>query len=108
MIGCNKRKIAGIGVLVIFIGVLATYCLWPKEEKQDTVLEVPGNNNRIRTTETKEVSLFHIEGLATAQRTSNWLTTFGFLLVMATLGYLAFKYKVMGALRRMKKYLERD
>ena len=48
--------------------------------------EVPGNNNRIRTTETKEVSLFHIEGLATAQRTSNWLTTFGFLLVMATLG----------------------
>ena len=39
--------------------------------------EVPGNNNRIRTAETKEVSLFHIEGLATAQRTSNWLTTNG-------------------------------
>ena len=86
MIGCNKWKIAGVGVLVIWIGVLVTYCMWPKEEKQDTVLEVPGNNNRIITTETKEVSLFHIKGLATAQRTSNWLTTFGFLLVMATLG----------------------
>ena len=88
MIGCNKWKIAGVGVLVIWIGVLVTYCMWPKEEKQDTVLEVPRDNNCIRTTETKEASLFHIEGLATVQlnSTSNWLTTFGFLLVMATLG----------------------
>ena len=48
-----------------------TYCMWPREEKQDTVLDLPGDNIRITTTVTKEVSLFHIEGLATAQRTSN-------------------------------------
>ena len=63
MIGCMKWKIGGVSVLVILIGVLATYCMWPKEEKQDTVLEVPRDNNCIRTTETKEASLFHIEGL---------------------------------------------
>ena len=67
-----------------------------------------GDNNKVTTIEKKELSLVHVEGLTKAQTTSNLLTILGFLLVLATLGGLAFHYKVMGAPRRMRKDMERE
>ena len=49
-----------------------------------------------------------MEGLTNAQTTGNLLTIMGFLLVLLTLGGMAFHYKIMGAPRRMKKDMERE
>ena len=67
-----------------------------------------GDNNQVTTIEKKELSLVHVEGLTKAQTTGNLLTIMGFLLVLLTLGGMAFHYKIMGAPRRMKKDMERE
>ena len=67
-----------------------------------------GDNNKVTTIEQKEVSLVHVEGLQKGQTTGNLLTILGFLLVLLTLGGMAFHYKIMGAPRRLKKDMERE
>ena len=108
--GCNKVTIAVITVVALVLIATFTYLFWPKSERMDLDLDVNdiGDNNEIKTVETKEVSLFHIEGLASAQRTSNWMTFIGFAILLSILGYAAFHYKFVKGPRRIRKDMERE
>ena len=108
---CNRLKAFGVLVVVVLIVSFLLYFLWPaKVEKQEVKEEnnQNGDNNQVTTIEKKELSLVHVEGLTKAQTTGNLLTIMGFLLVLLTLGGMAFHYKIMGAPRRMKKDMERE
>ena len=107
---CNRLKAFGVLVVVVLIVSFLLYFLWPaKVEKQEVKEEnnQNGDNNQVTTIEKKELSLVHVEGLTKAQTTGNLLTIMGFLLVLLTLGGMAFHYKIMGTPRRMKD-MERE
>ena len=104
---CNKGILIGLGVLVcVIIGVIV-YCTWTGGD-QETTMDVTGNKNVVMASEKREISLLHIEGLASAQRVSNWLTFCGFLTLLVIMGYAGFHYKVIRAPRRMRKDMERE
>ena len=108
---CKKLKAVGMIVVVVVIISFLLYFLLPaKVEKQEVKEEnnQNGDNNQVTTIEKKELSLVHVEGLTKAQTTGNLLTIMGFLLVLLTLGGMAFHYKIMGAPRRLKKDMERE
>ena len=99
-----------IVVVVMIISFLLYFLLPAREEKQEVEEKnnQNGDNNKVTTIEQKEVSLVHVEGLQKGQTTGNLLTILGFLLVLLTLGGMAFHYKIMGAPRRLKKDMERE
>ena len=99
-----------IVVVVMIISFLLYFLLPAREEKQEVEEKnnQNGDNNKVTTIEHKEVSLVHVEGLQKGQTTGNLLTILGFLLVLLTLGGMAFHYKIMGAPRRLKKDMERE
>ena len=108
---CKRLKAIGVIVVVVVIVSFLLYFLLPaKIEKQEVKEEnnQNGDNNQVTTVEKKEPSLIHVEGLTNAQTTGNLLTIMGFLLVLLTLGGMAFHYKIMGAPRRLKKDMERE
>ena len=94
----------------MIISFILYFLLPAREEKQEVVEKTNqnGDNNKVTTIEEKEVSLVHIEGLQKGQTTGNLLTILGFLLILLTLGGMAFHYKIMGAPRRLKKDMERE
>ena len=94
----------------MIISFVLYFLLPAREEKQEVVEKTNqnGDNNKVTTIEEKEVSLIHIEGLQKGQITGNLLTILGFLLILLTLGGMAFHYKIMGAPRRLKKDMERE
>ena len=55
--GCNKVTIAVITVVALVLIATFTYLFWPKSERMDLDLDVNdiGDNNEIKTVETKEV-----------------------------------------------------
>ena len=104
---CNKLIAVGVGVVVcLMIGVIV-YFAWPGGD-QETTVDVEGDDNRVTSTEKREVSLLHIEGLASAQRVSNWVTVMGFLAIMGAMGYAVFHYKVVREPRRLRKDMDRE
>ena len=108
---CKKLKAVAVIVVVVMIILFLLYFLLPaRQEKQEVVEKTNqnGDNNKVTTIEEKEVSLVHIEGLQKGQTTGNLLTILGFLLILLTLGGMAFHYKIMGAPRRLKKDMERE
>ena len=108
---CKKLKAVAVIVVVVMIILFLLYFLLPAREEKQEVEEKNnqnGDNNKVTTIEQKEVSLVHVEGLQKGQTTGNLLTILGFLLVLLTLGGMAFHYKIMGAPRRLKKDMERE
>ena len=108
---CKKLKAVAVIVVVVMIISFLLYFLLPAREEKQEVEEKNnqnGDNNKVTTIEQKEVSLVHVEGLQKGQTTGNLLTILGFLLVLLTLGGMAFHYKIMGAPRRLKKDMERE
>ena len=67
-----------------------------------------GDNNKVTTIQEKEVSIVHIEGLQKGQTTGYLFTVVGILLILLTLGGMAFHYKILGAPRRLKKDMARE
>ena len=66
---CNKWTLIGVGAVVCVLVVVVTYFAWPSGDLKTSVA-VEGDDNVVKTSEKSEVSLLHIEGLASAQRTS--------------------------------------
>ena len=81
-----------------------------KQEKQEVVEKTNqnGDDNTVTTLQEKEVSFVHIEGLQKGQTMGYLFTILGFLLILLTLGGMAFHYKILGAPRRLKKDMERE
>ena len=67
-----------------------------------------GDDNTVTTLQEKEVSFVHIEGLQKGQTMGYLFTILGFLLILLTLGGMAFHYKILGAPRRLKKDMARE
>ena len=97
----------GVGAVVCVLVVVVTYFAWPSGDLKTSVA-VDGDDNTVKTSETREVSLLHIEGLASAQRTSNWVTFLGFLAMVGSVGYAVFHYKIVRGPRRMQKDMDRE
>ena len=97
----------GVGAVVCVLVVVVTYFAWPSGDLKRSVA-VDGDDNTVKTSETREVSLLHIEGLASAQRTSNWVTFLGFLAMVGSVGYAVFHYKIVRGPRRMQKDMDRE
>ena len=104
---CNKWTLIGVGAVVCVLVVVVTYFAWPSGDLKTSVA-VEGDDNVVKTSEKSEVSLLHIEGLASAQRTSNWMTFLGFLVVVGSVGYAVFHYKIVRGPRRMQKDMDRE
>ena len=105
---CSKMKITSVCVLfVLVIGGTLTFWLWPRGNDMETKLETNGDDNKIETSEKKEVSLFQIEELSSAQTSSNIMTLIGFTIIFLTLGYAAFHFKFVKGPRSVKKDEER-
>ena len=91
------------------------YILLAWRSRQDTNLrgETPldfesnGNDNKIETTEKKEVSLFHIEELSSAQTNSNIITLIGFATIFLAMGFAILHIKFIKGPRRARKDHER-
>jgi len=107
---CNKVTVTGAIVIVLVLATIFTFLFWPKGETMDVDLDVKdiGDRNNIKTTETKEISFLHIEGLASAQRTSNWMTMIGFAILFSAIGFAAFHFKYVKGPRRIRKDMERE
>ena len=67
-----------------------------------------GDDNTVTTIQEKEVLFVHFEGLQKGQTMGYLFTIMGFLLILLTLGGMAFHYKILGAPRRLKKDMERE
>ena len=105
---CSKMTITGVFVLFMLVTIGAlTFWFWPNGDNMETKLETKGNDNKIETTEKKEVSLFHIEELSSAQTNSNIITLIGFTTIFLAIGYAIFHIKFIKGPRRAKKEHER-
>ena len=82
---CSKMTFTSVCVLVT-VGAL-TFWFWPRGDDMETKLETNGNDNKIETSEKKEVSLFHIEKLSSAQTSSNIMTLTGFTIIFFAITY---------------------
>ena len=105
---CSKMTITSVCVLfVLVIGGTLTFWLWPRGNDMETKLETNGDDNKIETSEKKEVSLFQIEELSSAQTSSNIMTLIGSTIIFLALGYAAFHFKFVKGPRSVKKDEER-
>ena len=61
----TRKAVVICGLLTIgAIVVLSVWLLWPKSEQDiKESLEIDGDNNKVETTQKKDFSLIHIEGL---------------------------------------------
>ena len=108
---CKKLKAVAVIVVVVMIISFLLYFLLPvKQEKQEVVEKTSqnGDDNTVTTIQEKEVSFVHIEGLQKGQTMGYLFTILGFLLILLTLGGMAFHYKILGAPRSLKKDMERE
>ena len=96
-------------IILVITGIFL-YLFWPRNEQMKVDVDVKdiGDNNDIKTTETREVSFLHIEGLASAQRTSNWMTFIGFAILFFSIGYAAFHFKFIKGARQIRKDMEKE
>ena len=105
---CSKMTITSVCVLfVLVIGGTLTFWLWSRGNDMETKLETNGDDNKIETSEKKEVSLFHIKELYSAQTSSNIMTLIGFTIIFLIIGYAAFHFKFVKEPRSVEKDAER-
>ena len=94
---CNKQKASAVGCVTIILVVIAMilYMLTRTGDTTDTNTDVSGNNNKV-TSETKhEVSLLHIENLASGQRFTNSFMIGGFITIFLLAGYSIFHHRTI-------------
>ena len=108
---CTKQKASAVccvATTLVVIGVILYMIKWMTPgDTTDTKTTVSGNDNKV-TSETKhEVSLLHIENLASGQRLTNSLTLGGFVLILLLAGYSLFHHRTIKTSRRRVKDLER-
>ena len=105
---CSKMTFTSVCVLCVLVtGGALTFWLWPRGDDMETKLETNGNDNKIETTEKKEVSLFHIEELSSAQTTSNIITLIGFATIFHAIGFAILHIKFIKGPRSARKDQER-
>ena len=101
---CSKMTFTSVCVLCVLVtGGALTFWLWPRGDDMETKLETNGTDNKIETSEKKEVSLFHIEELSSAQTSSNIMTLIGFTIIFFAIGYAIFHIRFIKGSRRARK-----
>lgn len=109
---CTKQKASAVCCVTIILVVIALVLYMITRttpgDTTDTNTDVSGDNNKI-TSETKhEVSLLHIENLASGQRFTNSFMIGGFITICLLAGYSIFHHKTIKTSRRRIKDLERN
>ena len=81
---CNRNTASAICCVVVVVVVIFMIILFTgmTGDDIDNANDVKGDNNDIRTTNSKEVSLLHIETLASGQRVTNWTVILGFTTIL--------------------------
>ena len=108
---CNPKLICGMIVMVVLL-LVAGVIKWINSEEETTNNvdpEVTGNNNKIaiRTDNKHEISLLHIDNLASSQRTANGLMIGGFVTILLVAALIFYKYNKTKIQRRREKTRER-
>ena len=109
---CNPKLICGITSVVVLL-LLAAIIRWINAE-EDTINKVEpkvaGDNNQvaIRTDNKHEISLLHIDNLASSQRMANGLMIGGFVSILLIATFVFYNHKKNKTQRRRQKNRERN
>ena len=108
---CNPKAICAIVVLVVVM-LLASFIKWVNSDDETTNTmepKVSGDHNEvsIRSDNKHEVSLLHIDNLASSQRTTNGLMIAGFMVIMLIAAIILYYHKRTKDQRRTEKTRER-
>ena len=110
---CSPRTICAIITVVVLL-LLGAFIKWIGAEEEDETTnnldpEVSGNDNQvdIRNANKHEISLLHIDNLASSQRITNGLMLGGFVTVLLIAGFAVYRYKTTKTDRRREKSRER-
>ena len=108
---CNPRLICGIAAMVVLL-LFAGFIKWINSEEETTNNvdpKVSGDNNKIdiRTDNKHEISLLHIDNLASSQRTANGLMIGGFVTILLIATLIFYNHKKTKRQRRREKARER-
>ena len=109
---CCNPKIICATIIVVVLLLAAGFFKWINaEEDTNTNVdpEVSGSNNKIaiRTDNKHEISLLHIDNLASSQRTANGLMIGGFVTIFLVATLIFYNYKKTKSQRRREKTRER-
>ena len=107
---CNRYTASGICCVVVVVVVIILTIMFKgmTGDDIDNTNDVAGNHNNIQTDNTKEVSLLHIETLASGQRVTNWTVILGFTIILVLFGFTVFYQRSRKRARRIIKEYERD
>ena len=106
MMQCTRAKAGGeccVASTMVIIGIVLFLTKWMNGDT--TTIDNDGDNNKFETKH--EVSLLHIENLASGQRFTNLVMIGGFLVIVLLAGYSVFHSRTSKASRRKIKDLER-
>lgn len=106
MMQCTRAKAGGVCCVastLVIIGIVLFLTKWMNGDT--TTIDNDGDNNKFETKH--EVSLLHIENLASGQRFTNLVMIGGFLVIVLLAGYSVFHSRTSKASRRKIKDLER-
>ena len=108
---CNPKLICAITSVVVLL-LLAGFIKWINAEEDTTTTvepKVAGDNNQvaIRTDNKHEISLLHIDNLASSQRMTNGLMIGGFVTMLSIAAFIFYNHKKNKILRRGQKTRER-
>ena len=107
---CNRYTASGICCLVVVIAVifLAVVLRGMTGDTNTNDNDVTGNKNTIKTDNSKEVSLLHIEGLKSGQNLTNGMVILGFTIILSLFGYTVYHQRSRKRARRIIKEYERE
>ena len=107
---CNRNTASAICCVVVVVVVIFMIILFTgmTGDDIDNANDVKGDNNDIRTTNSKEVSLLHIETLASGQRVTNWTVILGFTTILSLFGFTVYHQRSRKQARRIIKEYERE
>jgi len=108
---CTKQKLSAvccvITTLVVIVLILCMIKWLTPGDTTDTETTVSGDDNKITSSTKHEVSLLHIENLASGQRLTNTFMIGGFVIILLLAGYSIFHHRTIKTSRRRVKDLER-
>ena len=108
---CNPKTICGILVVVVLL-LFAGFIKWINSEGETTnnvEPKVSGDHNKvdIKSESKHEISLLHIDNLASSQRTANGLMIAGFVTIMLIAALIFYYHRKTKGQRRREKARER-
>ena len=108
---CSPKIICGIAVMVVLL-LFAGFIQWLNSDGETTNNvdpKVSGDNNKIevKNDNKKEISLLHIDNLASSQRTANGLMIGGFVIILLIAATIFVSHQKSKAQRRREKARER-